>query len=494
MIDLRPVAVDPDAGKARPVGIKVAVRIPPEAAGHPHPRLADDQLPHRSPDQVARIVHHVGVHAGHRPTEGAGLLRLDRHAADDAAAGLGAAGIVDDRAAPAADLVEVPAPGTWVPGFSGGAKNPQGAEVTLSWPVRTVRHQGADSRRGDPKHGDAVSLDQMPEPVRLGVVGGSLEQEQRRAEHESAADRPRTHHPAQVGQPEQDIVPLQIEAVGEIVGSLDREASVDMDRPLRATGGARGVDDHVRVVGSRRLRRILSRDALDNFVPPDVPPLAPGHHVPGAPQHQAALHLRCQFEGHVRRRLERDGSAPAEEAVGGDEQLRLAVAQAGSYRVRPVAREHRHIDGADLAAGKDSHHGLWKHWKKDPDAVPLANPERAERVGEAVRLDSQLPVGQLPNLSIVTLPGDGELIAARPGCVAVERVVDVIEAAASKPVRPGRTSGEVQHLLVGPDPGEVQVAYDGVPVPGGVGRRAAKQVLVVGRANSGHESSKSASL
>src|SRR5207247_411960 len=43
-IDVRPVAVHPDVGKAIPVGLDVAIAIAPEAARHARPRVADHQL------------------------------------------------------------------------------------------------------------------------------------------------------------------------------------------------------------------------------------------------------------------------------------------------------------------------------------------------------------------------------------------------------------------------------------------------------------------
>src|ERR687887_531890 len=44
VVDQGPVAVDPDVGPARPVGLKIALAITPEAACHAGPGLANDQL------------------------------------------------------------------------------------------------------------------------------------------------------------------------------------------------------------------------------------------------------------------------------------------------------------------------------------------------------------------------------------------------------------------------------------------------------------------
>src|SRR6185369_8647385 len=44
VVDRRPVAVDPGVGEAGPVGFDVAIRILPEAAGHPDPWRTHDEL------------------------------------------------------------------------------------------------------------------------------------------------------------------------------------------------------------------------------------------------------------------------------------------------------------------------------------------------------------------------------------------------------------------------------------------------------------------
>ena len=81
--------------------------------------------------------------------------------------------------------------------------------------------------------GDPVALDDRPEPVGAGVIGRALVEDQPGAEEQRPGDRPRAHHPAEVGEPEQRVARAQVEAVGEVLGALDREAAVDMDRALR---------------------------------------------------------------------------------------------------------------------------------------------------------------------------------------------------------------------------------------------------------------------
>src|SRR5919199_3695746 len=120
------------------------------------------------------LVDHVGGHAGDRAGEAARLQWADREAADDPAGDLGPAGVVDDWAAAAPDLLEEPAPRLRVPRLAGRAEHPQRGEIVLADRLFAEPHQAADGRWRDAEHGDAVALDHRPDPVRAGVVRGAL--------------------------------------------------------------------------------------------------------------------------------------------------------------------------------------------------------------------------------------------------------------------------------------------------------------------------------
>ena len=115
--------------------------------------------------------------------------------------------------------------------------------------VVAVAHQRTHHRRSHTEHADTVALDHRPEPVRTGVIGHTLVHDQRRPQGQGAADRPRAHHPADVGEPEQAIVLAHVEAVGHVLGRLHRKATVHVHRALGLARGAAGVDDHEGVVG-----------------------------------------------------------------------------------------------------------------------------------------------------------------------------------------------------------------------------------------------------
>ena len=129
VVDGGEVAVHPRARDAVPVGVEVALTVLPEAARHPDPRLADYQLAHRAAHRVAVGVHHVGIHAGHRAAEGAGLERRQEVAAHDAAADFRPARVVDDRLAPFEHGVKEPQPRFGIPGAAGRADHAQACDV-----------------------------------------------------------------------------------------------------------------------------------------------------------------------------------------------------------------------------------------------------------------------------------------------------------------------------------------------------------------------------
>src|SRR5512140_2194921 len=97
-------AAHPDVRQAAPIGLQVPavgalVRIAPEAARHPRPRLADHELADGATHRTPMLVHDVGIDARTRPDERPGLDRRPGRAADDPARDLGAPGVIDDRAA-----------------------------------------------------------------------------------------------------------------------------------------------------------------------------------------------------------------------------------------------------------------------------------------------------------------------------------------------------------------------------------------------------------
>ena len=187
--------------------------------------------------------------------------------------------VVDDRAAALAHLAEVPPPRLWVPRFAGRAEDPQRRAVVRPDGVLAVGHERTDDRRRDAEMGDPVALDDRPQAVRAGEVRRALVQHEPGAAQERPGDRPGAHHPAEVGEPEEAVAGAEVEVVGEVLRGLDREAAVDMDRPLGPAGRPGRVDEHERGLGvdvarwvAPRPRSVAGPDARrdQRLVPPDV--------------------------------------------------------------------------------------------------------------------------------------------------------------------------------------------------------------------------------
>src|SRR5204862_539770 len=74
--------------------------------------------------------------------------------------------------------------------------------------------------RGDAEMRHAVTLDEGPHSRRVGEIRCPVVQDDCRAEHKPARDEPRTHHPADIGRPEDHVALLEVEAVREILRGL----------------------------------------------------------------------------------------------------------------------------------------------------------------------------------------------------------------------------------------------------------------------------------
>ncbi|MNQ85872.1 hypothetical protein D3C85_1010480 [compost metagenome] len=146
-IDDRPVTVYPGFREAVEVRVLVALRFLPEAVGHADPWLVQRQFAQCLLHRQALAVADLSRHSRHAAVEGHRGNRLDQHIGQDAAADLGAAGIVDDRITALANGIEQPQPGLRVPRLAGRGENAQGAQVMALGNGITMLHQRAHQGR-----------------------------------------------------------------------------------------------------------------------------------------------------------------------------------------------------------------------------------------------------------------------------------------------------------------------------------------------------------
>ena len=167
-VDAREVAVPPHVRPARPVRLEVALAVVPQAARHPRPRLRAHELADLAAHRAAVVVEHVDRHAERGTAERARRQRLHDVRREEARADLGAARDVDDRAAAAADDVEVPAPRRFVPRLAGRREHAQRRQVVRARPVRrrapSARARASATRRGSRRGGARRSTRAGPGP------------------------------------------------------------------------------------------------------------------------------------------------------------------------------------------------------------------------------------------------------------------------------------------------------------------------------------------
>src|SRR6185295_10781355 len=109
-----------------PIDLPVAFVIAPDRAQHPGPRARDSEVTATDLDLLARAVEQFGVDAGKRSRRRAGLGRGDTgERCDHDPARLRLPPCIDDRAAPAADVLLVPHPRFGVDRFAHRAEEPE---------------------------------------------------------------------------------------------------------------------------------------------------------------------------------------------------------------------------------------------------------------------------------------------------------------------------------------------------------------------------------
>ncbi len=335
-----------------------------------------------------------------------------------------------------------------------------------------VGHQRADHGGRQAKMRHPVALHDLPQPVRPGVVRHAFVDHERRAEQQRSADRPGTHHPAEVGEPEERLVRSQVETVGQVLGALDREAPVDVDRAFRPAGRARCVQDHVGRfgVGLRGMRQRDDRFVGHLLVPPQVPTLHPWRRLRAGSVAKPAHHQHSLDGGSacgrlIGRLLEPDDGTAAQEPIRRDEQLGLAIGQAAGRGRTGVAREDRRVDGLHAPEREHGDHGLQEQWEEDPDAIAFADTQLCQHAGGSIDLFLQLRVGQAADVAVLALPADGHFRGMGRGA-AVNGCGRVVERATTPPARPLHPAAEIKDLRRRPLPIQVQVLRRRAPEPG----------------------------
>ncbi len=334
-------------------------------------------------------------------------------------------------------------------------------------PLRAPLHERPDGGGCGVELGDAVALDDVPQPVLLprrpvalpflgsGRVRRALVHHRRAAVGERAVDDVAVPgHPADVGRAPVDVgLGLQVEHV--LVGErhLREVAARRVHDPLRLGRGARGVEQVQQLLGVHRLGRAVGVGGGHQVVPPVVPALDHGR-VGVAPVHDDHVLDRRAVtgQGGVDVGLERRRLATAVARVGGDDQPRAGVGAPVDDRVGREAAEDHRVGRPDAGAGEHGDRELGDHRHVDGDAVALLQPEPLQHVGEPLHIGQEFGVGDRAGVAGFALPVVGDLVAPARGHVAVETVLRHVELAPAEPL--GERQVPVEHGVEVLRPGE----------------------------------------
>ncbi|MDQ1076163.1 hypothetical protein QE388_002372 [Microbacterium sp. SORGH_AS 969] len=195
---------------------------------------------------------------------------------------------------------------------------------------------------------------------------------------------------------------------------------------------------------------VLARGLWYDVVPPDVAVVDPLDVVLAALDHEHVLDGLLDAgpvavgERLVDRGLEGRHLSLAPAAVGGDDELRAGVVDAGAEAVGREAAEHDRVHGSDAGDGEHRRDGLGNHRQVDRHAVAALDPQIDQDVGEAFHLVGELGVGDVPLIAGLTLPPQRDAVAVAGFDVAVEAVVGDVQLAVGEPLRERRVR-PVQH-------------------------------------------------
>ncbi len=246
--------------------------------------------------------------------------------------------------------------------------------------------------------------------------------------------------PADVGSAPEDVVVLQVEGPFRGQRGMQQVAAGAVLHTLGLAGGAAGVEQEQRMLGTDPFGLAGARQVVGQLVHPAVTRLVPGDVAAGALVDHDVLQglAAAQRDGLVDDGLQRQLLAPAQLLVGGDDHHRAGVLYTVAHRLRREAAEDHRVDRADARAGLHRNHALDAHRHVDDDAIALFHAARAQAVGHLAGARQQFLVGDARDLAVVGLEDDGHLVALAGFDVSVQTVVGHVQRAVLEPLEERR--------------------------------------------------------
>ncbi len=136
----------------------------------------------------------------------------------------------------------------------------------------------------------------------------------------------------------------------------------------------------------------------------------------------------------VEQRLVGHDACALDTAAGGEDDLRLAIIEAGGELFRCKPAEHHRVDGADARASEHCEHRLRHHRHVDDDAVALLHAEVAEDSAEQLHLGQHAAVGEgLHGVGDRRVVNQRRLVIAAGEHMTIERVVAGVAGGPAEP-------------------------------------------------------------
>ena len=321
--------------KLAPVGVDIALVVAPDRAQHRGPWALQCQVATAADcDLVALLVDDHGLHPWQRSNRRAGLRRREAwQGRQHGRARLGLPPRIDDRAAPAADVLVVPDPRLGIDRLADRAEQAQRRDVVLLDGCLAGLDQGANRGWCRVVDRDLVLVDDLPVALPRRVLGRALIDDARRVVCERAIDHVRmAGHPAAVGRAPEDVVALDIEDPLVRKHRAEEVAARGVDDALRLGGRAGGVEHEQHVFGVHHLGCAARLGCCHRVVPPGVV-VMPGDVLLGALDDEHVLDAWAVGDGLVDDVFERDNRAASPGTVAGDDEATRCVLDAVGQRV-----------------------------------------------------------------------------------------------------------------------------------------------------------------
>src|SRR5215467_6248279 len=269
----RAITSEVGAGDLRPILLHIAVRIAIDRTQHAGPGLPNDEESAR-PFWDRLTVHRddLGDDSEERTGSGTWFGRnRTRNRRDHDGSGFGLPPSVDDRAPVVTNDLPVPHPGFRIDRFTDRPEEAQAIHFVLFRPFISPLDESADRCGSGVKHVHMMTVDNRPETVGLGKIGGSfVHQAGGTVLQWSVNNVAVPGNPPDIGCAPIGVFLFEVEDVlGRQIGA-DGIAARGMNNAFRLSGGTRGVEDIERVLGIERFRWTVVGGLGYEVMPPVV--------------------------------------------------------------------------------------------------------------------------------------------------------------------------------------------------------------------------------